>query len=194
MEPSASGEVFNSEPQPAQTEEMETKRPRRQLVLVALAVILALFVVFVYFSVVRKSGFSNGSKPETGQEAQKKEYKNLNGFKIQYPSNFALTETESGAKLTGESDIEFLVKPIEEPLAATVGKRAQEFGIKDDSPEFSTESVNSRIGYLLSREGKQYHFFPLFGNYYLEIVVVDATKASEVMSSLEFTPPQASLQ
>jgi hypothetical protein len=194
MEPSASGEVFNSDPQPEQPEEVETKRPRRQLIVVVLAVMLALFVVVVYFSFVRKAGSTNGNNSETSQEAQKTEYKNLNGFQIQYPSNFALTETVSGAKLTGESDIEFLVKPTEEPLAATVSKKAQELGIKEDSSEFSTESVNSRTGYLLSLEGKQYHFFPLFGSYYLEIVVGDAQKASEVMSSLEFTPPQASLQ
>jgi hypothetical protein len=194
MEPSASGEVFNSDPQPEQPVEMETKRPKRQLLAVALAVILALLVVVVYFSFVRKAGSINGNNSKTAQESQKTEYKNLNGFKIQYPSNFALTETENGAKLTGESDIEFLVKPIDEPLASTVSKKAKELGIKEDSPEFATESVNSRTGYLLSQGGKQYHLFPLFGSYYLEIVVGDAQKASEVMSSLEFTPPQASLQ
>jgi len=187
MEDSARGEVFKSVETP---EPVEAPRPRRQFLAVILAVALALVVIVIYFSFIKKDSTNNGN----AQDNQKTEYKNLNGFKINYPKDYTLTETSEGAKLTGESEIDFMVKPASEPLSSTVEEIAENFGINKDSSDYSTQSVNSRMGYLLSYQGKQYHYFPLFGNYYLEIVANNADQASEVLSGLEFIPPQASLQ
>lgn len=190
MEPSASGEVFNSEPQ---TVEPVKSHVKRRWPVVVFTVLLAILVVVLYFSLTKKSNSQNIDDPQDQSENANNEYKNLNGFKIEYPKSYTLTETDSGAKLTGENEIEFVVKPTETPLSEVVNNSAELLGITEESEGFSTQTINSRTGFVLTYNDKKYYYYPLFGNYYLEIVANNTDKASEILSRLEFTPPQASL-
>ena len=87
-----------------------------------------------------------------------------------------------------------MVKPMEKPLEVTVNEIADNFGINEDASDFSTQTINSRTGFVLNYQDKEYLYFPLFGEYYLEVVLEEGNQiASEVLNTLEFTPPQATL-
>lgn len=122
------------------------------------------------------------------------EYKNPNGFALEYPRSLQLVPTEEGIRLTGETEVAFMVKPMEKPLEVTVNEIADNFGINEDASDFSTQTINSRTGFVLNYQDKEYLYFPLFGEYYLEVVLEEGNQiASEVLNTLEFTPPQATL-
>lgn len=185
---------------PVESQPVETSIPqasnRRKIkwpFVIGGVIVIVLGVTTAAFLVNRSRSASGNDNIET-QEAQLSEYKNPNGFAFEYPKTMQLVPTEEGIRLNGETELTFMVKAMEEPLEVTVNEIADNFGIDKTTHNFSSQTINSRIGFVLLYEGKEYHYFPLYGNYYLEIVMDELDQTGmAVLDTLKFTPPQATL-
>lgn len=158
---------------------------RKRLFLIAgLALAVVTLLIGAYLIISRR-----GATTATTEE-QEANYINPGGFEFTYPEGVGVVEEGSEVNLSGSTQMAFLVKPIEEPLQATVDEIATNFKLEKSAPQYSQQTVNSRVGFLLLYEGKEYHYFPLYGDKYLEIVMnEDDQVGKEVLSTLKFVAP-----
>lgn len=196
MDISASANPSVQGPTPVDPTRLKASKSKKVLwpFFVGGVIVILLGVVSAYL-LVNRIRSQSASEDTESIESELSEYRNPNGFAFDYPKTLQLVPTEDGVRLAGETEINFLVKPMEEPLEQTVTEVADNFGIDKTTHHFSNQTVNSRTGFLLLYEGKEYHYFPLFGNYYLEIVMDELNQTGMgVIDTLEFTPPQAQLR
>jgi hypothetical protein len=184
----ASGSVAESGPQ-IPSEETQRKRvfPLRTIVLIVSSLLIMVVIVAgVYFFVNRTNSVEEAT-------ASVHEYQNPNGFKISYSDSSGVSETTEGVTVSGATDLSFVVNTSKEPLADTVAEIAENFGGNQEALE--TYTINERVGFMMDYQNNRYYYFPLVGDYYLEIVdrKPDSEANKKVLDTLVFTPPQARL-
>jgi hypothetical protein len=160
-------------------------RPKRKSlflgILVVVVVLLAIGTGYLLFIKNIQSTFMPGGEANV----EWVDYQNPNGFKVSYPKNLELSEKPEGVDLAGDGGLSFVVGRMEgKPLLAKLG------GV-EESPR--TFTVDARTGYLVTKEGVDYYYFPLFGDYYLEVIDRGGEEAlsGEIISKLKFEPPTA---
>jgi len=188
MEGNASTVYKNPEsPQVEPEISLDQQVPGRKIFLIAgLTLAVLTLLAGVYLIINRRGATSATGESETQETA----YNNPSGFEFKYPGGVGLAEEGPEVSLSGSTEMAFLVKPIEGSLQQVVDEIATNFKLNKSEPQYSQQTVNSRMGFLLLYEGKEYRYFPLYGDNYLEIVTnKDDQVGKNVLSTLKFTAP-----
>lgn len=172
---------------PTNTKKHKKKWP---FLVVGLFVILAGVVVSYYlFSQTRKSEAIDKS---TGQAAKLVEYNSPEGFSFSYPSGHELIESGQGIVISGESEIVMKVGTLNDLSLRDVALSSAK---EPNAPDPETVTINSRTGYKVAGESGSIFYFPLVNDKFLEITARGFEGAgNDVLSSLRFTAPRASLK
>lgn len=186
MEANASGEVFRSEPHiDSQTETVAPTHVSQRLPIVrivAAASVVLLAILSVYFFVNRKPSAKEASNT-TNAEPTWVEYKNPDGFVLNYPSDLSFNKETSELVFPSQKKLGFRVKKLEVPLVEKVA---------DLGLDYTFYTIDSRTGFEIKNENVTYYYFPLFGESYLEIVSEESGDlVNQIVSGIKFTPPDS---
>lgn len=157
-------------------------------ILVILTGVAFSFLIFTQ----SKKGKNEDSKNDA--VAEKLEYSNPNGFAFKYAPEMELSESEQGVVVSGESEVVIEVGVLNDESLRDVVMSSVENSSRDREADPETVTVNSRTGYKVVGENAKFYYFPLVNDLYLEVTDKgQIDQESEILSTLQFTAPRASL-